>query len=83
MLDDSQLGKLSKGYVEDNRKLREMLQNKHLRKILNDVDKAENRLGALRSVMALDKNGDSLLSMCFDEVLKSTGFLSEDGVSSL
>lgn len=83
VLEDNELAKLSKSYLGDNVKLREMLKNKHLRKILTDVDKAENRLGALRSVMAMDKTGDSLLSMCFDEILKSTGFLSEEGVSSL
>ena len=83
VLDDGELSKLSKWYVGGNEKLREMLKNKILRKILTEVDKSENRLGALRSVMTMDKTGDSLLTSSLDEMLKSIGFLTEDGVSSL
>lgn len=60
-----------------------MLKNPELQKIIKEIDSSDNRLGALRSVMAQDKNGDSDFSHVIDLMLLSAGFLDEEGVSTL
>lgn len=60
-----------------------MLEHKAIRKVFEEIDRSENRLGALRSVSVQDKQGRSPISLCFDEMLKSIGYLDADGVSLL
>jgi hypothetical protein len=66
-----------------NERLKILLKNSEIRRILTQVNESNNRLGALRSVLALDPKNESLISECFDLMLESTGFLDREGVSSL
>ena len=63
--------------------MKQLLGNPEIQKILRDINNSENRVGALRSVLVMDKNGDSMLSECFDLMLKTTEFLDDKGISSL
>jgi hypothetical protein len=60
-----------------------MLKNPQIAKILKEIDESDNRLGALRSVLSLDKHGSSPFTECLNEMLKSLGYLDANGVSIL
>ncbi|CAG9314101.1 unnamed protein product [Blepharisma stoltei] len=66
-----------------NQTLKTMLKNEEVRKLLNEIDSSENRLGALRSVLLQDKDGNSTFQQCMDEMLKSLGYLNEEGQSTI
>ena len=75
-----QMGKI---YLGQNSRLKQLLSNPEIQKILRDINNSENRLGALRSVLVMDKKWDSILTECFDLMLKTTNFLDDKGISSL
>lgn len=65
--------------MERNEKLREILADEEIQKLLKEIDESSNRLGALRSVLAQDKSGDSKFRKCLDEMLRSLGYMNENG----
>lgn len=70
-------GELSQ--MRANQKLIEMLAEPEIQKLLREVDESGNRLGALRSVLAQDKQGNSQFRKCLDEMLRSLGYMNENG----
>ena len=83
VLSEEDLQLMSNNQLGNNESLLALLKIPGIRKILEEIDKSENRLGALRSVITQDKEGKSPMGQCFDEMLKSIGCLDADGVSQL
>lgn len=82
-LKDAQLDQMSKREVGHSQHLRELLKNEELRELIRSVDSSPNPLGALRSILAQGKSGDTLFQNAIDEMLKAIDLMTPEGQSLL
>ena len=68
-------------HSEHSVKLRKCLESEEIRQIVRTIDSSTNPLGALRSVLAQDKNKESPFQTACDEMLKAMGKMTTEGQS--